>query len=170
MHGLWVALRYGMSVLILAAGVVRMVKAQPPSKAPLSSKVQLDRAALQEFVTRHCTSCHNREDKKGGLALDIVSSKHVGAHPDIWEKVVRKLTARQMPPPGKPRPDERTYVSIVTALESELDHLAALRPNPGRTPTFRRLNRTEYQNAIRDLLALDVDAAALLPAGEANHG
>ena len=75
-----------------------------------------------------------------------------------------------MPPVGRPRPDERTYESFVAALEAELDRVAATRPNPGRTPTLRRLNRTEYQNAIRDLLALDIDAAALLPADEANHG
>src|SRR5262249_9838565 len=87
-----------------------------------------------------------------------------------WEKVARKLSARQMPPPGRKRPDERTYASFVGALEAELDRVAATRPNPGRTPTLRRLNRTEYQNAIRDLLALEIDAAALLPADEANHG
>jgi hypothetical protein len=94
----------------------------------------------------------------------------VDAHTEVWEKVVRKLTARQMPPLGKARPDERTYESIVAALQSELDKIAAAAPNPGRTTTLRRLNRTEYQNAIRDLLALDVDATALLPADEPNHG
>jgi hypothetical protein len=94
----------------------------------------------------------------------------VAAHPGVWEKVVRKLAARQMPPLGRRRPDEQTYVSFVAALEAELDRVAAARPDPGRTATLRRLNRTEYQNAIRDLLALDIDAAALLPADEANHG
>jgi len=85
--------------------------------------------------------------------------------------VARKLAARQMPPVGKPRPDEKTYEAFVPALEAALDRAAAVRPpDPGRTPTLRRLNRTEYQNAIKDLLAVDVDATAMLPADEANHG
>jgi hypothetical protein len=104
------------------------------------------------------------------LDLGALSAEDVEAHPETWEKVVRKLTARQMPPAGKPRPDERTYESFVAALEAELDCVAAAWPDPGRTPTLRRLNRTEYQNAIRDLLDLKVDAAALLPADEAHHG
>src|SRR5262249_31774922 len=97
-------------------------------------------------------------------------AKDLEGHSEVWEKVVRKLTVRQMPPLGRTRPDERTYDLVIAALEAELDRVAAARPNPGRTPTLRRLNRTEYQNAIRHLLALEVDAAALLPADEANHG
>src|SRR5262249_24236557 len=114
--------------------------------------------------------CHNSEDKKAGLALDAVSSEDVAAHPDVWEKVARKLAGRQMPPAGRPRPDERTYAAFVGALEAELDRAAAARPRPGRTATLRRLNRTESQHAIRDRRARDIDAAALLPADEANHG
>jgi hypothetical protein len=129
-----------------------------------------ERANVQQFVTRYCTNCHDRDVKKGGLDLAALSSEEVAARPEAWEKVVRKLAARQMPPLGRKRPDERTYASFVAALEAELDEAAAKRPDPGRTPTLRRLNRTEYQNAIRDLLALDIDAAALLPADEANHG
>jgi hypothetical protein len=127
-------------------------------------------AGVQPFVTQHCTKCHNSEDKKGGLDLDALSTADVAAHPEVWEKVVRKLAARQMPPVGRPRPPEQAYTSAVAALEDALDRAAAAHPNPGRTPTLRRLNRTEYQNAIRDLLALDVDATSLLPADEANHG
>ena len=78
---------------------------------------------------------------------------------------MRKLTTRQMPPVGKPRPDEKTYDTFIAALETELDRVASARPNPGRTPTLRRLNRTEYQNAIRDLLALEIDAAAAAAGG-----
>jgi hypothetical protein len=86
-----------------------------------------------------------------------------GQHAEAWEKVVRKLGTRSMPPVGLPRPDERAYDALVSTLESSLDKAWAEKPNPGRTDTFRRLNRTEYQNAIRDLLALDVDVAAMLP-------
>ena len=78
-------------------------------------------------------------------------------NPDVWEKVVRKLRARQMPPVGKERPDDATYDAVIASLETSLDRAAAAQPNPGRTATIRRLTRTEYQNAIRDLLALDVD-------------
>jgi hypothetical protein len=108
--------------------------------------------------------------KKGGLDLDQLSRAEVARNPADWERVIRKLRVRQMPPVGKDRPDERAYVEVVTRLESALDRAALKNPNPGRTETFRRLNRTEYQNAIRDLLALDVDATALLPKDDATLG
>jgi hypothetical protein len=144
--------------------------AQPPSQRSSSSEARLERATIKKFVSQHCTNCHNSDTKKAGLDLDALSAKDVEAHPEVWEKVVRKLAARQMPPIGRTRPDEKTYQSFVATLEAELDRVAAAKPDPGRTPTLRRLNRTEYQNAIRDLLALEVDAAALLPVDEANHG
>ncbi len=99
-----------------------------------------------------------------------MTSETLTAHPEVWEKVVRKLRTRQMPPPDKKRPDESTYKTVLSRLETSLDALANQHPNPGRTETLRRLNRTEYQNAIRDLLALDIDAAALLPKDDAGHG
>ncbi len=99
-----------------------------------------------------------------------LSPNGTAAHPDVWEKVYRRMNARQMPPAGKERPSEPEYVSTLALLAAALDGDAAAHPNPGRTETIRRLNRTEYQNAIRDLLALDIDAAALLPADEASHG
>src|SRR5215217_8427129 len=88
----------------------------------------------------------------------------------MWEKVVRRLLTRQMPPAEKKRPDEGTYEAVLSKLETSLDGAYQEHPSPGRTETLRRLNRTEYQNAIRDLLALDVDAASLLPADESGHG
>jgi hypothetical protein len=94
----------------------------------------------------------------------------MASHADDWERVIRKLRARQMPPLGKDRPPEKTYEEAVARLAVSLDRLAAKNLNPGRTETFRRLNRTEYQNAIRDLLDLNVDAAALLPKDDASHG
>ncbi|HEX8201278.1 MAG TPA: DUF1592 domain-containing protein, partial [Isosphaeraceae bacterium] len=89
---------------------------------------------------------------------------------EVWEKVVRRLVARQMPPEPRTRPEERDYEAVVSAVAGALDRAAAAHPEPGRTDTFRRLNRTEYQNAIRDLLALDIDAAAWLPGDESSHG
>lgn len=162
--------RLGLPALFLTICLVSVHWAQEPSKSPSPPQARFDRAAANKFVNQYCTSCHDSDTKKAGLDLDALSGEDLGAHPEAWEKVARKLSVRQMPPPGKPRPDERTYEFFVSALEAELDRVAAKRPDPGRTPTLRRLNRTEYQNAIRDLLALNVDAAALLPADEANHG
>jgi hypothetical protein len=161
--------RLWISALLLTGVSVGVPWAQHPAERP-PLDASLDRAAVQKFVTGHCTSCHNGAVKKAGLDLDALGAEGVAAHPEVWEKVARKLAARQMPPAGRPRPDERTFESFVAVLEAELDRGATARPDPGRTPTLRRLNRTEYQNAVRDLLALDVDAAALLPADEANHG
>jgi hypothetical protein len=162
--------RCWLPVLFLTGGWVGVNWAQQPSQPAPRSEVRSERASVEQFVTQHCLPCHNSDNKRAGLALDAVSSEAIAAHPEVWEKVARRLGARQMPPVGRPRPDERTYVSFVAALEAELDRVAATRPNPGRTATLRRLNRTEYQNVIRDLLAVDIDAAALLPGDEANHG
>ena len=125
---------------------------------------------VRTVLDTFCVNCHDADASKGGLNLESVASKDVAAHPEVWEKVVRRLRGRQMPPAGKKRPDDDTYVSVVSQLESSLDRAWAERPNAGRTDTIRRLTRTEYQNAVRDLLAVDVDAASLLPADEAGHG
>jgi len=122
------------------------------------------------LVNRYCIDCHGPDVSKGGLNLGAMLLQDVTQHSSDWEKVIRKLRARHMPPIGKPRPDEKTFETVIAALEQPLDRAAAAEPTPGRTDTVRRLNRTEYQNAILDLLALDVDAAALLPADEASHG
>src|SRR5579863_10562629 len=119
---------------------------------------------------KYCVNCHNADMSRGQLNLEAVLPDELAKHPDVWEKVIRRLRRRQMPPIGKSRPDETTYVEVVSQLEAALDRAASLHPKPGRTDTVRRLNRTEYRNAIRDLLGLDVDAAALLPADEASHG
>ncbi len=121
----------------------------------------------QATLTRYCGACHNSKLKSGELALDALSAEPLARHPAEWEKVVRKLAARQMPPEGAPRPDEAAYETLLASITRPLDEAP---PNPGRTDTFRRLNRTEYRNAIRDLLALDVDAAALLPADDLSRG
>ncbi len=127
-------------------------------------------AEADKFVRQYCLDCHSGDDRKGGLSLADLLRKDGAANPVAWEKVVRKLTGRQMPPPDAPRPTEREYAAAIAELETSLDAVAAKSPNPGRTETFRRLNRTEYRHAIRDLLALDVDVAALLPADQTSHG
>ncbi|HJZ55251.1 MAG TPA: DUF1592 domain-containing protein [Gemmataceae bacterium] len=124
------------------------------------------RAVVGDF----CLGCHDAGTAKGGLDLAAALSEDVGRNPQVWEKVVRRLRGRQMPPAGRARPDEDTYAAVVSELEAALDRAAAQRPKPGRTDAIRRLTRTEYQNAVRDLLDLHIDAAALLPADEASHG
>ncbi|QEL13425.1 DUF1592 domain-containing protein [Limnoglobus roseus] len=127
-------------------------------------------ASVRAVVEQYCMSCHDGDAAKGGLNLATVTAEDIDRHPEAWEKVVRRLRGRQMPPDGKVRPNEETYTSVVSQLETVLDRAAAAKPNPGRTDTIRRLTRTEYQNAIRDLLGIHIDATALLPADEAGHG
>jgi hypothetical protein len=136
-----------------------------PSAAPSG-------AAQRALLDRYCVSCHNEKLKTGGLALDTLDIQRIEQNAPVWEKTVRKLRVRAMPPaaPGRPRPDEAGYESLIAYLESSLDRAAAQNPNPGRTDTFHRLNRTEYQNAVRDILAVDIDAKALLPTDDSSHG
>ena len=104
---------------------------------------------VTSLVSKYCVDCHDSEVKKAGLDIERVMQDDLGQHSREWEAVVRKLRARQMPPIGKDRPPDKTYDEVVTWLASSLDRVAAKNPNPGRTGTFRRLNRTEYQNVIR---------------------
>src|SRR5215510_2386230 len=138
------------------------VQAQTPA-APASS-------SQRQFLDRYCATCHNERLKTGGLSLEKVDVSRPDAQPELWEKVVRKLHTGVMPPPNMPQPPKADRLAMVTWLETSLDTASAAKLNPGRTETLRRLTRTEYQNAIRDLLALDIDAASLLPADESGHG
>ena len=119
---------------------------------------------------RYCVGCHNLRTKSGNLALDAADVDNVGQQPQIWEKAIRKVGAGMMPPAGRPRPDETATDQFVARLSSDLEAAFDASPNPGRTQTFHRLNRAEYQNAIRDLLAIDVDVAELLPADDSSYG
>ena len=126
--------------------------------------------ASRTVIRRYCVACHNGRLLTAGLALDDVDLTQVGDHAELWERVVRKLRAGLMPPAGRPRPDEATYDRVATWIETELDAAAAVRPNPGRTQTFHRLNRAEYRNAVRDVLGITVDVEELLPADSASYG
>ena len=130
-------------------------------------------AAQQEpaaFVNQYCVGCHSTQAHTAGLDLQSIDAGNLAADSEVWEKVVRRLRARQMPPAGMPRPDESTYAAVVARLSGSLDAAAKVDVNPGRSDAFRRLNRTEYRNAIRDLLAVDVDVVNLLPSDESSHG
>jgi hypothetical protein len=164
----WVACS---ALLLLLAGIyIGVGAAQRTSARPDSPQNLPQRTNVEKFISQYCVDCHNKDEKEAGLALDTFSSENLNKYSAKWEKVVRKLRARQMPPREMPRPKEGTYKAVVSSLEASLDKAAAERPNPGRTDTFRRLTRTEYQNVIRDLLALNVDVTTLLPADEASHG
>jgi len=120
-------------------------------------------------LDRYCVGCHNDRLQTAGVSLDDLDVAHVATGAETWEKVVRKLRAREMPPPRRPRPDEETYIDFVEWIETELDQASLANPNPG-TETIHRLNRTEYTNAIRDLLALEIDGRELLPADDQSYG
>jgi hypothetical protein len=131
-------------------------------------------AATSDLLSRYCVECHNPVELTGGLSIDPSGVGSVGAQSEQWEKVVRKLRARSMPPEN-PRPSEAAYVTAASYLENELDAAAAAHPNAGEVPLFRRLTRTEYRNAIRDLLGIDrmpaeLDFELLLPADNASSG
>ena len=128
------------------------------------------RGSEQSLVNRYCLGCHNDRALQGGLSLEAAPLDDVAGHAEVWERVVRKLRAGAMPPAGSARPETAAYQGLLDYIETALDVRADATLNPGRTDTFRRLNRTEYRNAIRDLLNLDVDVAALLPRDDASYG
>ena len=154
----------GVAALVLANA--DLWAAEPQQQPTLAASTSPERGLLDQY----CVRCHNDRARAGGLALDTVDVENVSGHAEVWEKAVRKLRARAMPPAGLPRPDERGYHRLVSYLETELDAAAAANPDPGRTDTVRRLNRTEYQNAIRDLLRLEVDVTELLPKDDVSFG
>src|SRR5438034_4838769 len=143
---------------------VKVAQSSPSTGAvaPVSSQRQV--------IDRYCVTCHNQKLKTAGLMLDEADIARPAAAGEVWEKVVRKLHTSTMPPPNMPQPSTEERKAVLSWLETSLDQAAAAKPNPGRTDTLRRLNRTEYQNAIRDLLLLDIDATSLLPPDESGHG
>jgi hypothetical protein len=158
------------TILIVIACLAPMsavrVSAQSAQTAPVV-KVSTADVPSRAIVDRYCVGCHNAKLMTANLALDKLDLAHLGEHAEIGEKVVRKLRAGMMPPTGMPRPDRTTLEAFVASLENELDRSAVTYlPAPG----LHRLNRTEYTNAIRDVLALDVDATKFLPPDDSTHG
>lgn len=122
-----------------------------------------------ETIDRYCLNCHNDADRAGDLVLDAAVISAAAAEADVSESVIRKLRTGMMPPAGEPRPDRETLDAVAHWLETEVDAAAEQHPNPG-APALHRLNRAEYANAVRDLLALEVDVASLLPADDSADG
>ena len=161
---------FASTVAVLVGAAVASLLAAGPSgsqaPAPATSSPDAPRAVLDKY----CVGCHNQRVRTAGIALDTLDAAHPGSNPDAWERVVAKLRAGSMPPPGRPRPDPATYRSVAGFLESELDRAWLTSPNPGRTNAVHRLNRTEYNNAVRDLFALDLDVRTLLPGDDTADG
>jgi mono/diheme cytochrome c family protein len=159
------------ALILLAAISARLRAADPQAATPFPSSTQSSAQAPAErsLVDQYCVACHNTRAKTAGLALDTLDRGRVSDHADVWEKVVRKLRGGMMPPQGRPRPEQAIIERFVSFLESSIDRDALAHPNPGRSP-LHRLNRSEYANAIRDVLALEIDASALLPADDEANG
>ena len=158
------------ALLGLLGPALAAAAAQPTAALAAGQAETATGAAEQALLDRYCVACHNDNLRTAGLTLDTVDAARVGDHAEIWEKVVGKLRAGMMPPAGRPRPDRETYARLTAFLETELDRAAAANPDPGRADALRRLNATEYRNAIRDLLDLEIDVAALLPADDSSAG
>jgi hypothetical protein len=154
--------QFGLALFLAVAGI-------KCAGAPLSSPPP------SAVFNKYCTVCHNAKLRTGGFVLDVTQLNHIGDHAEIWEKVVKKLRNQSMPPAKMPRPDEATYSSTAAWLENALDRAATAHPEPGKLPLLHRLSRTEYENAIRDLLALDalpkeMDYSLLLPPDNSSSG
>jgi mono/diheme cytochrome c family protein len=156
---------------LLSASIAFMVAvasvtgvSQTPASSPQAAAVPS--AAL---LTQYCITCHNARAKAGGLTLDPAELNQMDRQAETWEMVIRKLQTGMMPPSGAPRPARAATDTFVTSLQTQIDRAAAARPFAG-TPALHRLNRAEYTNAVRDLLALDVDAASLLPPDDSAAG
>jgi mono/diheme cytochrome c family protein len=140
-------------------------KAVPAAAAPQPAPMTPQYALVKQY----CIGCHNSKLKTAGVSLEGLDTTRVGNNAGIWEKVLTKVSAEQMPPAGLPRPNNETYHEFTSWLESALDKAAAAHPNPGR-PTVHRLNRAEYSNSIRDLLAVDTAPLVTLPPDDTGYG
>jgi mono/diheme cytochrome c family protein len=158
-----------LSGAVQASGARAAQDAASPRARPLSAAAGNARS-YQPVLTKYCVNCHDDRRKIADLSLQHVDLADVARDAPVLEKVVRKLRSRAMPPAGMPRPDEQTYTALTTALETELDVAWAANPNPGRPAALHRLNRAEYRNAVRDLVALDVDVSSMLPPDAASYG
>jgi mono/diheme cytochrome c family protein len=146
---------------LLALGVLTAGAAQNPEAA--------HRATFQKY----CLTCHTEGQKQRGLvpvALDTLDTTNVERNAELWERVILKMRGGVMPPAAAPKPEKSARDGLLNWLESRLDHAAQANPNPGRTETFHRLNRAEYRNAVRDLLAVDIDVSSLLPPDDIGYG
>ena len=163
----FLTVKTGLTLGAVALAAVSLANAfQPASPAPASSA---DAAQAQALTKQYCIGCHNNKLKSASLSLEGLDLTKVSGDAGTWEKVLRKVQAKQMPPNGVPHPSAAAEKSFTSYLETELDRAAMGHPNPGR-PTIHRLNRNEYSNAVRDLLALDIKPGDTLPIDDTGYG
>jgi cytochrome c551/c552 len=144
-------------------------RVERPAMAVAHDTGVLSTESQNALIKQYCVACHNDRMKTGGLTLAAFDATQAVEHADLSEKMIRKLRAGMMPPPGVKRPDAATLTALAVALETPIDAAAAARPNPGWRP-FQRLNRAEYTRAVRDLIDIDVDVTAFLPPDTVSHG
>src|SRR5579863_5233084 len=154
-------------VCVASIPVVRLSGQSAPAPLAKLDATRSDATTERAVLDKYCVVCHNAKLKTANLLLDQLDLAHLGAHAEIGEKVVRKLRAGMMPPTGMPQPDQATREALISYLEKELDRGATANLTP---PGMHRLNRTEYTNAIRDVLGLEVDATKFLPPDDSTHG
>jgi hypothetical protein len=158
---------------VLGGGIALVSSARTSARQTPAALAPPTAGSSQAILDKYCITCHNQRLRTAGLALDSLDITRPGAHADVWERVIAKLRAGTMPPPGRPRPDVAVYQAVASWLETEIDRAWAVSPQPGRIGAVHRLNRTEYNNAIRDLFAFDplsLDVRALLPGDETADG
>src|SRR5438477_2802345 len=154
---------------LASIGIAFGLAALLPAAAQQTQNSASDATAHRQTMQMYCVGCHSGPTPFAGLNLEPLDPAKLNENGVIWEKMIRKLRDRQMPPAGMPRPDDATYDAFFKYLESGRDRLAEAKPNPGRT-TLNRLNRVEYANTIRDLLALNIDFRELLPGDDTGYG
>ena len=162
----WVGTASLVTLLAVGAAPVSAQQAAPKPAAASAAATAEKRALLDKY----CVGCHNARVQNGKMRLDNADVNKVGEQGQLWERVVRKVRGGVMPPPGAPRPEKVAYEGFASWLESELDAAATKQPNPGRTESLHRLNRTEYGNIVRDVLALNMDFSDLLPIDDSGGG
>ena len=166
----WVGVASLVALAVAPQGVVSAAPQAAPKAASATSATATATADKRALLDKYCVGCHNARVQNGKMRLDDADISKVGDHGATWERVVRKMRGGVMPPPGAPRPDKVAYEGMASWLESELDAAAAKRPDPGRTESLHRLNRTEYGNIVRDVLGLEMDFSDLLPIDDSGGG
>ena len=149
--------------------MVAQVRSSKPSPQRSSKEARLDSTGAEALVDRYCSSCHSDDQHKGGLSLESFDFAHPEKNPETAEKIIRKLRAGMMPPPGRKRPSDEEANALAGEVEGHIDAVAAAHPYAGFAP-LHRLNRLEYANSVKALLGLDIDATELLPADDLSHG
>ncbi len=157
------------ATLFLSAFVAQAADAPHAETVSLASAAPDQKAQQWEVIEKYCFDCHNTTDWAGGIAFDTMTFDDVPTEAETWEKTIRRLRGRLMPPPGKPQPANEQFASLVNFLETSLDTAAEGHPHVGRVG-LHRLNRREYANAVHDLLDLNIDAASMLPRDDAHDG